>query len=222
MGVLDIWGKLVPALVTGNCYALGHTDVHSSYVIVEGMKTKGEAPSAFKEILTQLPYKPRVQRTDSAQEMVSKEMEELMQRLLIKHEVAIPYTPAQVGAMEAHWSMIGSGVREKLVWSGLPLMFWEQAMYATVYEWNRLPTSKRNITRYEALWGEKPSVAMVRRWGCICYVHLHHEGYRRREDKKLSARAVKSIFVGTRKTARDGCVTSQRKLQLMVARQASP
>ena len=73
-----------------------------------------------------------------------------------------------------------------------PKSIWAEAVNTSVYLLNRLPTKAlQDMTPYEALCGNKPSIYHRRIFGCICY-------YRVPETKrsKLETRLHKGIFMG--------------------------
>ena len=65
-------------------------------------------------------------------------------------------------------------------------------MHTAVYLLNRCPTKALdNITPFEAYSGRKPSIAYMRIFGALCYVHVS-KGLRH----KFESKSVKGIFVG--------------------------
>lgn len=55
--------------------------------------------------------------------------------------------------------------------SGLPPSFWVDALETAVYIKNRVYTRATNITPYEAMWGRRPDLHHIRRFGCLAYAH---------------------------------------------------
>ena len=55
----------------------------------------------------------------------------------------------------------------------LPLRFWTEAVYTTIYLLNRLPTKVVDgMTPIEAMSGIKPSAKHLRTFGSMCYIYV--------------------------------------------------
>ncbi|OWY97752.1 Copia type Polyprotein [Phytophthora megakarya] len=55
--------------------------------------------------------------------------------------------------------------------SGLPGSFWVDAISTAVYIKNRVFTRALEMTPYEAMWGRRPDLHHLRRFGCLAYAH---------------------------------------------------
>ncbi|GMF32337.1 unnamed protein product [Phytophthora fragariaefolia] len=55
--------------------------------------------------------------------------------------------------------------------SGFPTSFWVEALYYAVYIKNRVFSSPTNCTPFEEMWGRKPNIHHVRKFGALAYGH---------------------------------------------------
>ena len=75
---------------------------------------------------------------------------------------------------------------------GYPLELWGEAVLATCYLSNQLPSRVLDgKTPFEAWFGYKPEVSHLRRWGCVAYAHIPDQ-----LRKKLDVKGQRGIFVG--------------------------
>lgn len=134
-----------------------------------------------------------VLRTDRGGEYMSDEFKKYLQNLGIKHELTVANSPQQNGVAERMNRTLVESARAMIYHAGLPKSFWAEALYATVYIRNRLPTSAvtGHLTPHENWYGTKPNVKYLRVFGCIAYA-LSFDGDRKKLDKK----AQKYRFVG--------------------------
>jgi len=78
--------------------------------------------------------------------------------------------------------------------SNLTVGFWAEATATATYLINRSPSIcllKSNMIPHEASAGEKPSVTVLRPFGCPAYAHIPKE-----KQKKLEFRTKKCILLG--------------------------
>jgi len=70
--------------------------------------------------------------------------------------------------------------------------FWTEAIDNIVYTLNRTCSQLLpGITPYEAYYGDTPSVAYMRPFGCLCFIHVLDE-----TQKKLDPKSRPEIFFG--------------------------
>ena len=74
----------------------------------------------------------------------------------------------------------------------MDLKFWWKAFVSTTYLLNRLPTMvMKNLSPFEALYGQKPDYNFLRVFGCACFPYLQpYNGH------KLAFRTSKCLFLG--------------------------
>ena len=74
----------------------------------------------------------------------------------------------------------------------MPKHFWSEAVHTVVYIMNRTPTAVvHGMTPEERFTGKKPDVSHLKVFGCVAYVHVPYELW-----KKLDPKAEKCIFIG--------------------------
>ena len=81
------------------------------------------------------------------------------------------------GVSERMIQTINTKARCPLMDAGLPARFWAEAVKTAVYIHRRTPTASLNDhkTPFEALYGTKPFLHHMRRFGCIVCRHLPKE-----------------------------------------------
>jgi len=111
----------------------------------------------------------------------------------IEHQSTAPYTPESNGVSERMNQTLMEMVEAMLVRAKAPLKLWDEAVKTACYIRNRLSTSslEGNITPYEAWTGRTPSVAHIRKFGCLVYRHIP-----KKIRRKLDHKAMKGILVG--------------------------
>lgn len=89
----------------------------------------------------------------------------------------------------------------------LPQRFWAEALSTAVYLRNCSPTKAvKNITPYEAWFGEKPRVDNLRVLGSTVYEHIAKD-----ERGKLDSKAQKCVLLGYGSEQKDiVCMTKRR------------
>ena len=80
-------------------------------------------------------------RTDKRGEYVSKEFEEFHKSKGIRHELTVPYSPAQNGVAETLNRTLMESVRTMIRFARLPDSYWGEAVATAAYIRNRVPTS---------------------------------------------------------------------------------
>lgn len=74
----------------------------------------------------------------------------------------------------------------------MPYYLWAEVVHTVVYILNRSPTEAvGNLTPFKAYSGRKSSIAHLRIFGSLCYVHVPVE-----LRHKLDAKSTKRVFVG--------------------------
>ncbi|CAJ2657775.1 unnamed protein product [Trifolium pratense] len=115
----------------------------------------------------------------------------------IIHQSSCPHTPQQNGVAERKHRHLVDTARTLLIDAHAPLKFWGDAMLTANYLINRMPSSVLdNEIPHSLLFPKDPLYAVpLRVFGSTCFVHDHSPG-----RDKLSARAVKCVFLGYSKT----------------------
>ncbi|KAF8747055.1 Reverse transcriptase (RNA-dependent DNA polymerase) [Rhizoctonia solani] len=125
-------------------------------------------------------------------------------------ETTAPYSSQQNGIAERLNRTLTNKARAMLLESAAPKFLWNKAIAYASYLKNRVPTqvhSKFWKTPFEAFWGNKPDVSVLRPWGTKCYVL--NQGKNR---SKLDPKTFTATFVGIL-DAQENQLTYYRELQ---------
>ena len=187
----DIAGPVSPIAREGFKYAINFVDDYSGATSVYFLKNKSGAVAAMERFIADSsPYGNMKRfRRDNAREFTSDEFNSILVKNRIKSELSCPYSPHQNGTAERSWRTLFEMARCLLLEAGLPKKLWTYAVKASAYIRNRCYNPRLGKTPFEALTGEKPSLANMHTFGTICYAYLQNK-------KKLDARCEKGIFVG--------------------------
>ena len=79
--------------------------------------------------------------TDNGGEYVSKEFEEFLKSKGIRHELTVPYSPAQNGVAERLNCTLMESARTMIRFAKIPDSYWGEAVATAAYIRNRVPTS---------------------------------------------------------------------------------
>jgi hypothetical protein len=141
-------------------------------------------------------YRIKQFHSDNGGEFISNEFKNYCLQNGILKTTSAPYCPQQNGIAERVNRTILDRTRCLLNESGLCNEYWDHAVRVSVYIKNRVlsnavSTGPGNQTPYEKLTGERPSVAHIRVFGCLCYVHVpgHQRG-------KLDDVTEQALFLG--------------------------
>jgi hypothetical protein len=83
--------------------------------------------------------------------------------------------------------------RAMLQASKLPLKFYAEAQLTASYLYNRYVHGTDSMTPYEHVYGRKPDLSHLRRFGCICYTHVPLEA---NEAAKLGNSGERCRLIG--------------------------
>jgi hypothetical protein len=110
-------------------------------------------------------------------------------------QVTIAYAHAQNGKAERYVRTVEDTIQTMQADSDLPESEWADAAHSAVFVRNRFPTSTlaRDMTPYEAFYGVKPDVSLLRVWGCLCFPIIPPE-----LRKKNDPRRYPAVFIGYR------------------------
>src|SRR6266496_1098913 len=111
----------------------------------------------------------------------------------IEHQTMAPYTPESNGILEWMNCTLMEMMDPMMARAEASPKLWAEVVKMACYIRNRLPTSSldSNITPYEAWTGNVPSIAHIRKFGCLVYRHIPKQ-----TCKKLEHKAKKGILVG--------------------------
>ena len=105
-----------------------------------------------------------------------------------------PYYHEENGAAERDNRTKMEGIRCALETAQMSARWWPEALMYKNYVQVRTPVARLNwISPYEKAHNVSPDLSRLKPWGSVCYAHVPKE---KREDKSLSARAIRCRFLG--------------------------
>ncbi|XP_012849888.1 PREDICTED: retrovirus-related Pol polyprotein from transposon TNT 1-94 [Erythranthe guttata] len=189
----DVWGPTSVPTYGGNRYFLSIIDDYSRKVFVFLLKQKSDVFDKFKTwktlIENQTGKRIKTLRTDNGIEFCNLEFDNLCANSGIRRHKSVVHTPQQNGVAERMNRTLLERVRSMLTSSGLPKLFWGEAILTATYLINRSPSMPLNGDLPESVWcGKKVDLSNLHVFGYAAFVH--HKG------DKLEPRFVKCIFLG--------------------------
>ena len=189
----DVHGPMQTTTPSGNRYVMTMIDDYSGHTTVYLLKNKSEVPSKIREyvkyVQTKFRLTPKRIRADRGGEYTSENLKIFLRDEGIKMELTTPYTPQQNGRAERKNRSLVEMTRSMLADSGLPNLYWGEAIMTANHLQNRLPTADDCVTPYEKWNDRKPDYSYIRRFGCSAFTVIH-------DRQKLDDKARKLIFVG--------------------------
>ncbi|MBW0526964.1 hypothetical protein O181_066679 [Austropuccinia psidii MF-1] len=168
-----------PSLVDKFLYAMIILDHFSSLVAFVPLRAKSDAAKHLKEWLVQF---ANIAHTTG-----------------IVHERTIPYEHHQNGKVEKKNRTLAEASRSMMIRANLPPTFWTYALQHVAWVFNRVLHTNDNITPYEAVIKQKPSLSLLRVFGCMAFVH------NMTQQNDLTAKATAVIHLGVAQDSQ-GCV----------------
>lgn len=158
-------------------YFLTFIDDYSRHTWVYFLKQKSEAFSCFNNFKAlaekQSEYPIKILKTDRRGKFTSNEFSDFCAKNGIQRQLISAYTPQQNGIAKRKNRTIMEMTRSMLQTKNIPNSFWGEEVATTIYILNRSPMKAvQNMTPKEAWSGHKPSVAHLRIFGCLAYVHI--------------------------------------------------
>jgi transposase InsO family protein len=199
----DVCGPISPCSLSGFRYYIIYVDDYSRYTWIYFLRTKSTAEivSVFVEFKNKIElefhhngFKITRFRCDNGKgEYDNKQFRQLLTDFGIAFEPSPPYTQHKNGVSERMLQTHNGKGRAMMVESKLPGTLWAEAINTANYLHARTPTSANAaISPFEKLYGRKPEVSHLRRFGCIAYRLIPSS----QRTGKFSARAEPLIFVG--------------------------
>lgn len=198
----DTMGQISPPTYLHKLkYAVTFIDDYSRFAMVYTTDNKTEVHEGLRlymdELRTVLGPKTRCfkLRTDNGTEYRTAEMKQLMLNERIEFDRVAPYSPQHNGTAERFNRELQEKARAILIDSGLPARFWDVALAFVVHVYNRMPKKSLNYeTPYERIYGRKPTLEYIRRFGCLVYVK------KMITSGKFDVRAERMFLVGCTET----------------------
>jgi hypothetical protein len=131
-------------------------------------------------------------RSDRGTEFTNQEVIQYLRDKNIRQELTAPYCLEQNGVTEWENCTLVEAARSMLHPRNIPLYFWREAVQTAAYMLNRTYTRLQpNSTPYKRWFGEKPSLAHTRIFGCDAFIHIP-----KAKRKKLDAKCHPGMFLG--------------------------
>lgn len=150
---------------------------------------------AFKAWVETQGYRIRRFRCDNGTgEYTNSTFLDLLTKNGISFEPSPPYTQHKNGVSERMIQTLNTKARCLLLDSGIPSRFWAEAIKTAAYIHRRTPTNSlpAHQSPFEALYGTKPPLHHLKRFGCIVYRHIPKE----QRSGKFAERARPCMFLG--------------------------
>lgn len=185
-------------------YFMTIRDAYSRYYSVIHLKNKSEAVDKLMDWITAQEnyfasrggYTVGSIRTDNDGEFVNHQLHSFMTKKGIQHQLTVPHSSFQNGAVERAHRTIEEKTRCLLVGGRIPTSLWPEAVSCAVYLINRLPITNKNGAIPYCLWHdispERFNVKHLRVFGCAAYATLATS----LRDGKLSPTSIAGIHVG--------------------------
>ena len=192
----DICGPMQTATLAGERYFITFIDEASGRIAVTLLQSKAEAFENFESYRNRAENdtgkKIKTLRTDGGGEYLNRNFLAYLRKAGIVKRTTTPYSPSQNGIAERSNRTLLEGARCMLLGAGLGNEFWGQAVLATAYIMNRMPSRVHaGKTPYEIWTGVQPTLGHLRVFGSPAYVHIPAETRR-----KLDPKSVPCIFIG--------------------------
>ncbi|MBW0486013.1 hypothetical protein O181_025728 [Austropuccinia psidii MF-1] len=186
----------VPFPLSGDkfLYAIIILDYFSSIVAFIPLKAKSDAAKHLKDWLVQFAnishtIIKRV-RTKNGGEFTLSFLFSFFKERGIVHEIMIPYDPHQNGMVDQTNRTLVEAARSMMICANLPLTFWTYALKHASWVINQALHPNNEITPYEAVIRQKPSLSLLCVFGCKAFVH----NMTQRED--LTSKLKEVIHLG--------------------------
>jgi transposase InsO family protein len=173
----DVCGPIEVPTIGGKKYFVSFIDEFSKKMWVYSLDKKSEVLTVFEKfkrlVEKESGHSIKFLRTDGGGEYSSVELKMFCETRGISHEITPPYTPQHNGLAKRRNKTIMNTCRTILKGKGVPQRFWSEAVNTAAYILNRAPIKKLDgITPEERCSGIKPSVAHLKNFGSLSYVHV--------------------------------------------------
>lgn len=170
---MDLFGPVNVRSVGGKFYCLVITDDYSRFSWVYFLGKKDETAKTllqfFAEVENKFGTRVKQIRSDNGTEFKNSAMSVYCLSKGIQHQFSVPYEPQQNGVAERKNRTLIEAARTMLADSGLPAIFWGEAVNTACHVLNRVLTVKRfGKTCYELLYKRKPDISDFQPFGVPC------------------------------------------------------
>ncbi|CAG7815565.1 unnamed protein product [Allacma fusca] len=173
----DLAGPMPTPSLGGAKYFLLMKDQASGFRYVNFLKHKNETALLVKHFVifmeTQTGNKVKEFWTDNGTEVVNRTVDTFFKDNGTVHITSAPYCPQMNGKIEREMRTVKDSARTMLIESQVPEFLCAEAIANAVFIHNRLLDSvHQNITPFELIFGKKPRLDYVRKFGCTAFAHV--------------------------------------------------
>ena len=194
----DINGPMENASLKGMHYIVCFIDDATRYGVIYLMKAKSEVLDCFKQYIDYMRVRQVTVGTSSTLQSDNdtvyrdKHFSNFCGSLGIDQRFSAPHTQAQNGVAERFWNTIVDAARTMLHSAKLPKSYWGLAVtHATMLRNVSLSSALSGTTPFECVYGYKPNLATLRKFGSRAYVNTPKD-----QRKKWDNKACAGIYVG--------------------------
>ena len=192
----DLWGPAPSVSLNGFRFYLVLVYEYTKFTWLYLLKNKSDTVTLFKQFtaLVKNQFKKSVQifRIDCGGEFTSAEFNTFCADNGIIHQLSCPHTPQQNGVAERKHRHLIQCALALLSQSNLPISYWSYVVSTATHLINKLPTPLlSNKSPWESLFHTKPTLSLLRAFGCQCFPLLTPYN-----KNKLQPKSVPCIFVG--------------------------
>jgi hypothetical protein len=159
------------------------------------LRTKDEALEHFNiyktEVENRLDKKIKRLWYDRGGEYLSNLFDEYCKECGIIHETTTPYSPQSNGVAKRKNQIVCDLANALLQSSGMPDIWWGEAVLTVCYVLNRVPPRNRETMPYEGFKGRKPDLSHLWTWGCLAKVNVPLS-----KKRNLDPKTVDCVFLG--------------------------
>ncbi|CAI7751975.1 unnamed protein product, partial [Closterium sp. NIES-54] len=217
---LDQVGPMRTEGTGGVLYFLTMVDEWSRFTWARPLSKKSDAAVAIKEdwlpmVERQVMRLMKVLRSDRGGEFLGAEFTKFLKKNGTRHQLTCPGTPQQNGIAERANRTIGKAAKTLLGAAGMPYKFWPEAVRHVITVKNRVLThvGDKHWVPYERWLGKKPSVDMLRVWGCMGLVMVPKE-----QRHKLEVAAVWAVHLGMAPDSKGWLMWDPKSKRTLVSR----
>ncbi|KAF8749245.1 Reverse transcriptase (RNA-dependent DNA polymerase) [Rhizoctonia solani] len=196
--VTDVWGPARTPSIGRYKYYVSFTNVATCFTCLGFLRHKDETLNKYKSfealLNTQKDKKIKQVRFDNGREFVNNNwIKHAAQRGTVLETTAL-YSAQQNGIAKQLNQTLTNKAQAMLLESAAPKFLWNEALAYACYLKNQVPTQVHGTfwkTPFEAFWGQKPDISVLRPWGTKCYVLDQGEN-----RSKLDSKTFTATFVG--------------------------
>ncbi|KAE9091335.1 hypothetical protein PF005_g18013 [Phytophthora fragariae] len=198
----DVMGPMQCSSKGGARFVVTFIDDFSRFVHVFLISAKSQVFQSFvtyKNLVeNQTGARVKCLRSDNDKEFINKRVRTFCGEQGIIQQTSAPYSPQQNGLAERMNRTIVEMARSMLLYMGLELEWWGEAVNAAVYTINRVPnTARPHVSPFEVFFGKRPDLSHLRVFGSRGFVHVEKS-----KRSKWDPKAHHCIFLGYSDTSK--------------------